>query len=193
LFRLRARDAPLRRAGAAAPARRAADSEPPHRAGLAVFHTALRLASTPLIGRLGGRLFTPPADRIDLPDFGRLVAKTIAASIRGYDLAARCGGGEEFCIVLPDTDTDTDTDTDADAAIIVAEHVRAAVFALTEPYAEASLGVVTVSIGVAALRPTIDDRSDQLIETADAALYEAKRGGRNQVASATATVITNPH
>jgi len=104
-----------------------------------------------------------------------LVAKTMAAFVRGYDLVARYGG-EEFCIVLPDTDNDT--------ATIVAERVRAAVHALAEPHAKATHGVVTVSIGVAATTPTAGSRPDQLIEAADAALYEAKRGGRNRVASA---------
>ena len=104
-----------------------------------------------------------------------LVAKAMATSVRGYDLVARYGG-EEFCIVLPDTDADT--------AAVLAERVRAAVFALAEPHAKAGDGVVTVSIGVAVSKPTADSRPDQLIEAADTALYEAKRGGRNRVASA---------
>ncbi|HVQ96719.1 MAG TPA: diguanylate cyclase, partial [Mycobacteriales bacterium] len=104
-----------------------------------------------------------------------LVAKAMAGCVRPYDLVARYGG-EEFCIVLPDTDTGT--------AASVAERVRAAVFALAEPHTNASHGAVSVSIGVAAVLPTVDSRPDQLIEAADAALYEAKRGGRNRVASA---------
>jgi diguanylate cyclase (GGDEF)-like protein len=104
-----------------------------------------------------------------------LIGKTMAAVVRGYDLVARYGG-EEFCIVLPDTDANT--------ATVVAERVRAAVFALAEPHVEASHSVVTVSIGVAALIPTVDSRPDHLVETADAALYTAKRDGRNRVATA---------
>ncbi|MEU4243772.1 FAD-dependent monooxygenase [Actinoplanes sp. NPDC026619] len=51
-------------------------ANPRTRAGLAVFHTALRLAATPVAGRLGGRLFTPPADHIDLPDYAHLERTT---------------------------------------------------------------------------------------------------------------------
>jgi 2-polyprenyl-6-methoxyphenol hydroxylase-like FAD-dependent oxidoreductase len=40
--------------------------------GLAVFHAGLRLAATPLASKIGGRLFNPPADRIDLPDYSHL-------------------------------------------------------------------------------------------------------------------------
>lgn len=43
--------------------------------GLAVFHAALRLAATPPASRISGRLFTPPADRIDLPDYSHLDAR----------------------------------------------------------------------------------------------------------------------
>lgn len=41
-------------------------------AGLAVLRAGLRLAATPLAAKIGGRVFTPPADRIDLPDYSHL-------------------------------------------------------------------------------------------------------------------------
>lgn len=47
-------------------------ANPRTRLGLAAFRTGLRAASSPLVRGLGGRLFTPPADRIDLPDYGHL-------------------------------------------------------------------------------------------------------------------------
>jgi 2-polyprenyl-6-methoxyphenol hydroxylase-like FAD-dependent oxidoreductase len=47
-------------------------ANPRYRAGLAALHVGLRLASTPVLGRIGGRLFTPPADKIDLPDYSHL-------------------------------------------------------------------------------------------------------------------------
>jgi len=47
-------------------------ANPRSRAGLAAFRLGLRVAATPALGRLGGRLFSPPADAVDLPDHGRL-------------------------------------------------------------------------------------------------------------------------
>jgi len=40
--------------------------------GIKMFHGFVKLAATPLIGRLGNRFFTPPADKIDLPDYRHL-------------------------------------------------------------------------------------------------------------------------
>lgn len=90
------------------------------------------------------------------------VAKLIDSS-RVEDLAFRIGG-DEFTLILPRTEID-------DAAMVV-ERIRAAVM-------KAHPGV-TVSIGVAALG-TGDNPSGYLKEHADAALYEAKRRGRNAV------------
>lgn len=47
-------------------------ANPKSRAGVALFGVAVRVASTPIIGRLGDRFFTPPADKIDLPDYAHL-------------------------------------------------------------------------------------------------------------------------
>jgi diguanylate cyclase (GGDEF)-like protein len=103
----------------------------------------------------------------------RLVATTLAGHVRGTDHTARYGG-EEFAVVLPDTDLVR--------ARVVAERVRAAVEALDEPHAAAPRGFVTVSIGVAAVVPTSTGSADELMRSADAHLYEAKRAGRNRVA-----------
>jgi 2-polyprenyl-6-methoxyphenol hydroxylase-like FAD-dependent oxidoreductase len=48
-------------------------ANPMSAAGLAVFHGALRLVSRPVFTRLGEKLFTPPADKIDLPDYSSLI------------------------------------------------------------------------------------------------------------------------
>lgn len=49
-------------------------ANPKSRLGIAVFGLALRLAATPFAGRVGSRLFTPPADKIELPDYSHLEA-----------------------------------------------------------------------------------------------------------------------
>jgi 2-polyprenyl-6-methoxyphenol hydroxylase-like FAD-dependent oxidoreductase len=47
-------------------------ANPRSRAGLTVFHTGLRLATSSVVRKIGGRFFTPPADKIDLPDYTHL-------------------------------------------------------------------------------------------------------------------------
>ena len=53
--------------------------------------------------------------------------------------------------------------------------------ALAEPHDQAAEGIVTVSIGVAAMSPSSTDTAATLVERADAELYRAKRAGRNRV------------
>ncbi|WP_024514990.1 diguanylate cyclase [Bradyrhizobium sp. Tv2a-2] len=82
-------------------------------------------------------------------------------------------GGEEFCLLLPNTD--------ADSAREVGETVRAAVQDLNLPHRTSLHQCVTVSVGVASTRPNDSQRPGDLIEAADAALYAAKHRGRNTV------------
>jgi diguanylate cyclase (GGDEF)-like protein len=82
-------------------------------------------------------------------------------------------GGEEFCLLLPNTDSLK--------ALIVGETVRAAVQSLGIPHHTSSHKSVTVSVGVAATLPNDMQRPGDLIEAADAALYAAKHRGRNTV------------
>lgn len=105
----------------------------------------------------------------------RTVARCVNDSIRRPgDFAGRYGG-EEFCVLLPDTDLA--------GAQRVAEIIRATVLAAGEPNAGSAHGRLTVSIGVAAH----DGRGDtgttpaRLLHHADLQLYEAKSGGRNAV------------
>lgn len=102
------------------------------------------------------------------------VAQALAAMCkRPADVAARYGG-EEFAAILPDT-TAAQARAHADA---IREHVAA----LKLPHAPAALWpCVTLSIGVASFAPGRLDEPARLIETADKALYAAKRGGRNRV------------
>ena len=106
----------------------------------------------------------------------RALSGVFRAGLRDVDLAARLGG-EEFAVLLPETD-------EAGAAG-VAERLRTGLEALDiEGPAGASLSV-TASFGVA-VYPEVRT-SDELLTTADAALYRAKADGKNRVALAHAT------
>ncbi|HXF95713.1 MAG TPA: diguanylate cyclase [Gemmatimonadales bacterium] len=102
----------------------------------------------------------------------RAVGKEFARVIRLTDLAARYGG-DEFVVVL--------VGTELEGGRRVAEKVRSRVEEVGRRmgYPE---GLVTVSIGVAAFNPAEEEREDVLV-TADRALYKAKAAGRNQVAT----------
>jgi diguanylate cyclase (GGDEF)-like protein len=94
----------------------------------------------------------------------------IAAETMGF--AGRYGG-EEFCLLLPNTD--------AVRALEIGETVRAQVQALAMPHATSLYQTVTVSVGVACTKPNAAQQPGDLIEAADAALYAAKHRGRNAV------------
>jgi diguanylate cyclase (GGDEF)-like protein len=102
----------------------------------------------------------------------RAIAQTIAASVkRPTDVVARYGG-EEFALVLKDTDHE--------GALLVGERIRRAVEGLQIRHLACDAGIVTVSCGVAAQRPSDGGESDRLVAAADRALYTAKRAGRNR-------------
>jgi diguanylate cyclase (GGDEF)-like protein len=94
----------------------------------------------------------------------------IAAETMGF--AGRYGG-EEFCLLLPNTG--------ATRAREIGEMVRVAVQGLAMPHCTSSYQTVTVSVGVAGTKPNDSQRPGDLIEAADAALYAAKHHGRNAV------------
>jgi diguanylate cyclase (GGDEF)-like protein len=98
------------------------------------------------------------------------VANELNRTVRDTDLAARFGG-EEFAVVMPDTASDTATEA--------AERIRIAIADLGQQLTDDQL--VTVSAGVATIYNAEQQRTDQLIESADAALYQAKGTGRNRV------------
>jgi diguanylate cyclase (GGDEF)-like protein len=95
------------------------------------------------------------------------VAQIIESSIRHVDLAARYGG-EEFAVIL--------VDTDAAAGMRVAERIRRRV----AHGRHGGAGRLTISIG-AATYPGDADSAERVIDRADAAMYEAKRLGRDRV------------
>jgi diguanylate cyclase (GGDEF)-like protein len=96
------------------------------------------------------------------------LAEMMRRQLRDYDLCGRFGG-EEFTILLPHTD--------ATAAAHVAERLRAMAEELSVGRAR-----ITVSVGVVtAMPPGPELDLDEMLAAADAALYDAKANGRNQV------------
>ena len=90
--------------------------------------------------------------------------------LRAQDLFARYGG-EEFAVVLPETNSDN--------AYAIAEKVRARIHGTRYEF-EATQIKVTVSIGIASLKPGFTGPED-LVSEADKNLYQAKNAGRNRV------------
>jgi diguanylate cyclase (GGDEF)-like protein len=100
----------------------------------------------------------------------REFAQLLDESVRDVDLAGRWGG-EEFVLILPGTDLD--------GGAQVAERIRLALAGRLVLSADGSPIPVTASFGVAATPPA--STAAELFSAADAALYEAKRNGKNRV------------
>ncbi len=92
--------------------------------------------------------------------------------IRAADVAGRYGG-EEFCVVLPNTSMS--------GAKVIAESIRKSMEELQIPVGDGRFAGRTVSVGVAEF--SAGDTMEKLLAAADAALYRAKQGGRNRVAA----------
>jgi two-component system cell cycle response regulator len=103
----------------------------------------------------------------------RAISQRLSAGISALDLVGRYGG-EEFAVLLPGISLSS--------ACLVAERLRQHIEQEPVRTSVGSLSL-TVSIGVAE-RQQHDEPLDSLIHRADLALLEAKRGGRNRVATA---------
>ncbi|BAQ43693.1 MULTISPECIES: GGDEF domain-containing protein [Methylobacterium] len=111
----------------------------------------------------------------------RTVARVLQRQIRGpAEIACRIGG-EEFAVLLPGVSRAE--------AVARAERIRLAVARLLIPHAGNEGGGVTVSLGVAEAGP--GESGGRCFAAADAALYEAKRRGRNRVMAAPADDATS--
>ncbi|MCK9200780.1 MAG: GGDEF domain-containing protein [Gallionella sp.] len=105
----------------------------------------------------------------------RQVTRLLAGRLRGGDVLGRYGG-EEFCVLAPDTD--------AEGARTLAESLRE-IIAFKTLSSENGPVQVTVSIGVACCPDDKARELKDLLAEADAALYAAKEAGRNRVVSFT--------
>ncbi|WP_448566999.1 diguanylate cyclase [Thalassotalea ganghwensis] len=101
------------------------------------------------------------------------VASDISDLLRSCDLFGRYGG-EEFAVILPETDLQ--------GAVDVAERIRHEIANMNINYLDESIDV-TASVGVAVINSE-DSRYEDLISSADIALYQAKASGRNLVSIA---------
>jgi diguanylate cyclase (GGDEF)-like protein/PAS domain S-box-containing protein len=109
----------------------------------------------------------------------RELGASLAKGIRAEDFVCRFGG-EEFVVILPTADLA--------ASRARAERLRSRAKELTVLYQGKSMGILTISVGVAAF-PEHGASPQELMAAADAALYEAKRGGRDQVVVASSTSV----
>ena len=101
-----------------------------------------------------------------------MTAQCLKSALRSADVASRYGG-EEFCILLPQT-----TISEATA---IAERIRRRVLRMRFPHGKSQpLGAVTVSIGLSSYSEAVET-PEAVIEVADRALYLAKHRGKNRV------------
>jgi diguanylate cyclase (GGDEF)-like protein len=110
----------------------------------------------------------------------RALGGALREQLRDYDVAGRFGG-EEFVVLLPQAD-------EADALSIaerLRDHIARMSIGIDDDAKSGACVKVTVSVGVAALDPAGGEVTD-LLAAADAALYFAKRTGRNKTHAATA-------
>jgi len=108
----------------------------------------------------------------------KMLSAILRSAVRAVDIVGRFGG-EEFIIILPETP--------ATEAYQAAERLRLAVARTVFPGFADDPGLAvfkTISLGVATY-PDVPDDAQSLVQIADAALYRAKRGGRNQTVQAT--------
>jgi len=96
-------------------------------------------------------------------------ANCIKEAVRGSDIVFRYGG-EEFVILL--------NDTNIDGAKLMAERIRQSIENHTIAYGMETIKL-TASLGVSCLKG--NDTPDTIIQRADAAMYQAKQNGRNQI------------
>ncbi|MCU1265191.1 MAG: hypothetical protein JWM21_1509 [Acidobacteria bacterium] len=118
----------------------------------------------------------------------QMTAQGLKGTLRAADVASRYGG-EEFCVLLPQTSLQE--------AGVIAERMRERIEQTPIPHSKAQpMNAVTISIGVSSFSSTIN-AAEEIIWSADRALYEAKNMGKNKIAfyqeRAPQTRLTDEH
>lgn len=104
-----------------------------------------------------------------------LVAKILASNMhRTDDFVARYGG-DEFVIIMQGADRA--------ATLVFFQAICQKLQEKKYPNAVSPFGIVTISIGIASIIPSVDNADEKLLRWADKALYEAKKRGKNQIFS----------
>jgi diguanylate cyclase (GGDEF)-like protein len=112
----------------------------------------------------------------------RAVGETLSlVTLEEAVLVARYGG-EEFALLLPGLDLNR--------AAVLAEEARKSIEDLLITHAEAPRGLVTISVGVNSMVPSKGQPAADIVETADTALYAAKRRGRNMVVASASALLS---
>lgn len=102
----------------------------------------------------------------------KITAHSLKAALRSADVACRYGG-EEFCVLLPQTSISE--------AGVIAERMRQRVAETVYPFGKSQpMGTVSVSIGISTFAKNIDT-AERVISAADRALYHAKAEGKNRI------------
>lgn len=102
----------------------------------------------------------------------QITAQGLKSSLRSADVASRYGG-EEFCVLLPQTSLPE--------AGVLAERMREKIERTQYQHAQSQpQGAVTISIGVSTFSPLVNT-AEQIIWAADRALYQAKHQGKNRI------------
>jgi len=102
----------------------------------------------------------------------KMTAHCLKAALRSADVACRYGG-EEFCILLPQTSLSE--------AGVIAERMRQRVMETVFPHGQSQpLGHVSISIGISTFTSHVDT-AEKIIAAADRALYAAKGRGKNRI------------
>jgi diguanylate cyclase (GGDEF)-like protein len=102
----------------------------------------------------------------------KITAHSLKAALRSADVACRYGG-EEFCVLLPQTSVSE--------AGVIAERMRQRVAETDYPFGKSQpMGTVSISIGISTLAKNIDT-AERVIAAADRALYHAKAEGKNRI------------